>query len=186
MKDAHTTYHSEIAQVRIIEGQNNFPICWLNTQGYCEYCIYLENVKGISAAPTMAMKRGSKVHRSLEDEFKKDAVPTTMEEMMETEDLAILVDLSLHEMADHRFGGDYDAGPRRGAVALERRIPTIIVPGNIDFLVTGPLENALRQFPDRPYHVHNAAITVVRTDQQEIKILAQTIANLCNKAKGPL
>ena len=109
-----------------------------------------------------------------------------MEEMMAAEDVAILVDMSLHEMADHRFGGDYDAGPLRGTVALDQRIPTIMIPGNIDFLVTGPLENALKQFPDRPYHVHNAAITVVRTDQKEIKILAQTIADMCNRAEGPL
>ena len=109
-----------------------------------------------------------------------------MEEMMETEDVVILVDLSLHEMADHRFGGDYDAGPRRGRVALDRRIPTVMVPGNIDFLVTGPLESALKQFPDRPYHVHNAAITVVQTKQEEINILATTIADLCNSAEGPV
>jgi uncharacterized protein (UPF0261 family) len=109
-----------------------------------------------------------------------------MEEMIQQEDVSVLVDLSLHEMADHRFGGDYDAGPQRGTVALDRGIPTILVPGNIDFLVTGPLENAQKQFPNRPYHSHNAAITVVRTKQEEIKILAQTIAGLCNNAKGPV
>ena len=109
-----------------------------------------------------------------------------MEEMMAHEDVSVLVDLSLHEVADHRFGGDYDAGPQRGTEALDRGIPTILVPGNIDFLVTGPLENAQKQFPNRPYHSHNAAITVVRTKQEEIKILAQTIAGLCNNAKGPV
>jgi len=107
-----------------------------------------------------------------------------MEEMIEQEDVSVLVDLSLHEMADHRFGGDYDAGPQRGTVGLDRKIPTILVPGNIDFLVTGPVETALNQFPDRPYHVHNAAITVVRTTREEITILARAIAELCNSAKG--
>jgi uncharacterized protein (UPF0261 family) len=107
-----------------------------------------------------------------------------MEEMMAHEDVSVLVDMSLHEMADNRFGGDYDAGPQRGTVALDRKIPTILVPGNIDFLVTGPLENSQKLFPHRPYHSHNAAITVVRTNHEEIKILAQTIAGLCNKAEG--
>jgi uncharacterized protein (UPF0261 family) len=109
-----------------------------------------------------------------------------MEEMIQQEDVSILVDMSLHEMADHRFGGDYDAGPLRGTVALDRGIPTILAPGNIDFLVTGPLENAQKHFPNRPYHGHNAAITVVRTTQEEIKILAEAIADLCNNAKGPV
>ncbi|MBW2657488.1 MAG: Tm-1-like ATP-binding domain-containing protein, partial [Deltaproteobacteria bacterium] len=86
-----------------------------------------------------------------------------MEEMIQQENVSVLVDLSLHEIADHLFGGDYDAGPKRGSVALDQKIPTILVPGNIDFLVTGPVENAQKQFPNRPYHVHNAAITVVRT-----------------------
>ncbi len=109
-----------------------------------------------------------------------------MEEMIQQENVSVLIDLSLHEIADHLFGGDYDAGPKRGSVALALKIPTILVPGNIDFLVTGPLENAKKQFPNRPYHVHNAAITVVRTKQKEIERLAETIAGLYNKAGGPV
>ena len=108
-----------------------------------------------------------------------------MEEMIAQEKVSALVDLSLHELADHHFGGDYDAGPARGTVALKRGIPTILIPGNIDFLVTGPLEAAERSFPGRPYHVHNAAITVVRTQQNEIEALAKIIGELCNQAQGP-
>ena len=109
-----------------------------------------------------------------------------MEEMIEQEEVSALVDLSLHEIADHLFGGDYDAGPGRGRTAMKKGVPTILVPGNIDFLVTGPLDAARRSFPDRPYHVHNAAITVVRTTREEIKILARTIARRCNEAGGPI
>ncbi len=109
MKDTRPTYHSEISQVRIIEGQNNFPISWLNTQGYCEYCIYLEHVKGISAPLTMAMKRGNKVHQGLEDEFKKDAVPTTMDEMMETSKTAEILSRELYvESASYGIRGLID------------------------------------------------------------------------------
>jgi uncharacterized protein (UPF0261 family) len=109
-----------------------------------------------------------------------------MEEIIEQQEVAAVVDLSLHEIADHLFGGDYDAGPERGATALRNGVPTILVPGNIDFLVTGPLENARRLFPDRTYHVHNAAITVVRTTHEEVQILARTIAARCKEARGPL
>jgi uncharacterized protein (UPF0261 family) len=106
-----------------------------------------------------------------------------MEEMIQQEEVSGLVDLSLHEMADHRFGGDYDAGPQRGTMALERGIPTILVPGNIDFLVTGPLENAQKQFPNRPYHGHNAAITVVRTKQEEIKYWRKALPTFATTPK---
>jgi len=107
-----------------------------------------------------------------------------LEESLKQEDVKALVDLSLHEMADHRFGGDYDAGPLRGAVALQRKIPTVLVPGNIDFLVTGPLKDAQKKFPGRPYHQHNAAITVVRSTAGEMALLAEEIAGRVNDADG--
>jgi uncharacterized protein (UPF0261 family) len=109
-----------------------------------------------------------------------------MEEMIEQEEVAAVIDLSLHEIADHHFDGDYDAGSHRGWAAPQKGIPTILVPGNIDFLVSGPLEAAKRQFPGRTYHVHNAAITVVRTNHEEIKKMARIVAELANRSKGPL
>jgi len=107
-----------------------------------------------------------------------------MEELMQSESIEAVVDLSLHEMADHRFGGDYDAGPDRGSVALKKGIPVVLVPGNIDFLVSGPLEQSLKDFPDRPYHVHNSAITVVRTTREEIESIARQVGDYCNAASG--
>ena len=109
-----------------------------------------------------------------------------MEELIREETVAAVIDLSLHEMADHLFGGDYDAGPTRGTAALEKGIPTVLIPGNIDFLVTGPLTVARRRFAGRPHHVHNAAITVVRTEAGEMALLGQRVAEMCNRANGPL
>jgi len=107
-----------------------------------------------------------------------------MEEMIKQEEIAAVVDLSLHEMTDHRFGGDYDAGPLRGSAALEKGVPTILVPGNIDFIVTGPKEKAQKKFPGRTFHQHNAAITVVRSDAKEMETIGCIIADICNKANG--
>jgi uncharacterized protein (UPF0261 family) len=109
-----------------------------------------------------------------------------MEEILSHEKVAAMIDLSLHEVADHLFGGDYDAGPERGLAAVRKGIPTLLVPGNIDFLVTGPLEAARRRFPDRPYHVHNAAITVFRTAREEMLLIADRLAEICRQAGGPL
>jgi len=107
-----------------------------------------------------------------------------MEEMIACEEIAAVIDLSLHEIGDHLFGGDYDAGPARGAAVLGSGIPTVLVPGNIDFLVTGPFEKAQKQFPNRPYHIHNDAITVVRTGPKEIEMIAKRVAELCDNAAG--
>lgn len=109
---------------------------------------------------------------------------SAMEEMMSTDDVAAVIDLSLHEITDHLFGGDYDAGPMRGTVALQKNVPTLLIPGNMDFLVTGPLPTAQKRFPGRRYHQHNAAITVIETTPEEMDTLAQTISRLCNTASA--
>jgi uncharacterized protein (UPF0261 family) len=150
------------------------PLVFLSTLGTTEAC-------------------AQNVRRGLEEKGKEVVIFHTvgsggaaMEEMIEQEAVSAVVDLSLHEIADHHFGGDYDAGPDRGRAALRRGIPTILVPGNIDFLVSGPLDGAKKKFPGRLYHVHNAAITVVRSMHAEIKQLARLVSDLANQATGPL
>ena len=49
------------------------PIHWLHSQGYCEYQIYLEHVKGIKVAPTPEMNKGKEIHSLLEENHKKKA-----------------------------------------------------------------------------------------------------------------
>ena len=83
-KEYEIKKHPDIKGVQIIEGKNNFPISWLNQQGYCEYQIYLEYMKGIETAPTSAMTHGSEIHNQLENIFKQDATPAKFEEVVET------------------------------------------------------------------------------------------------------
>ena len=75
--------HPDIKGVQIIEGKNNFPISWLNQQGYCEYQIYLQYMKGIETAATPEMTHGSEIHNQLENIFKQDATPSTFEDAVE-------------------------------------------------------------------------------------------------------
>jgi uncharacterized protein (UPF0261 family) len=109
-----------------------------------------------------------------------------MEEIIRQEKVDAVVDLSLNEIGDNCFGGEYDAGPSRGTAALQKGIPTIMVPGNMDFLGGGAFDLAQKRFPNRKYHRHNAAITAVRTELQEVKEMAGILADRCNSASGPL
>ncbi len=109
-----------------------------------------------------------------------------MEEMIWEQGAEGVIDLSLHELMDQRFGGDYDAGPLRGSVAIQMGIPAVLVTGNMDFLATGPLSVAERQFPGRTYHVYNESVTFVRTKKRELEAVAFALALFCNEAKGPL
>ena len=109
-----------------------------------------------------------------------------MEEIIRQEKVNAVIDLSLNEIGDHCFGGEYDAGPERATAALQKGIPTIMVPGNMDFLGGGAFHLAQKRFPNRKYHKHNEAITAVRTELEEIKEMAAILADRCNAAKGPL
>ena len=109
-----------------------------------------------------------------------------MDEFIASGQVDAVVDLSLHELADHAFGGDYDAGPERARVGLSRGLPTVLIPGNIDFLVTGPMYHAERRFPGRQYHAHNAAITVVNSRTEELVKMAAVLGELRAGASGPV
>ena len=109
-----------------------------------------------------------------------------MDQTICEQDVSLVVDLSLIEVGDYLAQGLYDGGPDRCKAALEKGVPTIFVPGNIDFLVDGPVEGARLRFPGRMYHIHNASVTAVRADADDFKRLAEHMAGLIKEAKGPV
>lgn len=76
--------HPKIKGMQIIEDKNNFPISWLNQQGYCEYSLYLQYFEGIETTQTKAMKIGTAEHQKLEDKFKEDAIPSTFSDALKS------------------------------------------------------------------------------------------------------
>lgn len=125
--------HKNFRSVRIIEDKANFPISWLNTQGYCEYSLYLEYSQGISTAPTAEMTEGSRGHAILEEKFKETAQPASFEDAFE---------LSKEEeiLSREMFVIDIENGIR-GYIDEIRMTPNRIViiddkPGNRAYLST--------------------------------------------------
>lgn len=134
-----------------------------------------------------------RVRKSLEDEGFEVVVFHTlgtggaaMDDIVKDGQISIVVDLSLVEVNDHLHGGLCSAGPDRSKAALERGVPTIFAPGNADFMVAGPIEDAKARFPGKRYHIHNAALTAVRTEAEELRQLADHMAGLIKTAKGPV
>jgi uncharacterized protein (UPF0261 family) len=109
-----------------------------------------------------------------------------MDEIAREQNVAVVVDLSLVEVADFLHNGLLSAGPDRCKAALEKGVPVVFAAGNIDFVVAGPLEDAKARFPGKRYHVHNAALTAVRTEAPELKRVAEHMAGLIAQAKGPV
>ncbi len=81
--DLDIKYHPDIKGLQIVEGRNNFPISWLNQQGYCEYSLKLQYMEGIHTAPTQAMATGSEEHEKLEEKFKETATPASFDDAFE-------------------------------------------------------------------------------------------------------
>lgn len=110
----------------------------------------------------------------------------TLDSIASEREVALVLDLSVTEIVDHLHGGLANAGPDRGRAALRRGIPAIFAPGNADFIIAGPLDVAQTQFPGKRYHVHNAALTAVRTGMDELKPLADHLAGMMAEARGPV
>lgn len=109
-----------------------------------------------------------------------------MDEAIREQNVSIAVHLSLIEVSDYLCQGLYSGGPDRCKASLEKGIPTIFAPGNIDFMVAGPIEDARVRFPGRRYHVHNAELTAVRSEAIEFRRMAEHMAMLIRAAKGPV
>ena len=87
--------HPQVSEVKLVGDIDIFPISWLHKQEYCEYQIFLENVKGIKVEPTKPMLEGKTEHERLEMEFKEKAVPSTVEKMLKESEVKNIVSREL-------------------------------------------------------------------------------------------
>jgi uncharacterized protein (UPF0261 family) len=110
----------------------------------------------------------------------------SMDEAVCEQNVSVVINLSLIEIGDFLSRGLFNGGPDRCKASLNKGIPTIFVPGNIDFMVGGPIEEAKAQFPGRRYHIHNPQLTAVRAGAEEFKKIAEHMAMLIREAKGPV
>jgi len=111
----------------------------------------------------------------------------TLEAIAAERDVAAIVDMSLVEINDFLHNGICAVGPERGTTGLKRGIPTIFVPGNVDFYVM-PSELATGDAPfgGRRYHIHNIALTAVRTTEADLNMLAEHIAEFMKVTDDPV
>jgi len=108
-----------------------------------------------------------------------------MEEMVEEGILNGVLDMTTHELTDELVGGLHRAGPKRLEAAGRKGIPQVIVPGSIDFIVTGPTSSLPPEYRNRKYIAHNPSITLVRATPEEMKTVGKIMASKLNDARGP-
>jgi|TARA_R110000787_G_scaffold142105_1_gene255655 uncharacterized protein (UPF0261 family) len=111
----------------------------------------------------------------------------TLDAIAAERDVAAIVDMSLVEINDLIHDGICSAGPDRATAGLKRGIPVIFAPGNADFyIMPSPMAVGDDPFQGRRFHVHNAALTAVRTGQADLEKLADHVAGLVQDAPGPV
>lgn len=112
-----------------------------------------------------------------------------MDQIVGERDVMAVVDTSLVEINDLLNNGLCSAGPDRAKWAVRKGIPVIFAPGNADFMVAGPIDQAKAMFPGHRYHMHNHALTAVRTEASELQALAAHMGELIHdaeKTRGPV
>lgn len=90
-----------------------------------------------------------------------------MESLIESGLVAGVLDLTTSELADELGGGICSAGPDRLRAAARLGVPQVVAPGGLDMINFGPRDTVPDRFADRVQHVHNAAVTLVRTSGEE-------------------
>jgi len=96
-----------------------------------------------------------------------------------------VLDMTTHELTDELVGGLHRAGPKRLEAAGRKGIPQVVVPGSIDFIVTGPTGSLSQEYRNRKYIAHNPSITLVRATPEELKTVGKIMASKLNGARGP-
>ena len=154
--------------------ENGKPLVLITTLGTTERC-------------------SARVRTSLEDKgyevmvfHSTGAGGRTMESIIQDRHVAAVVDMSLVEIIDLLNGGLCSAGPDRGKAAIAKGVPVIFAPGNVDFIIAGPIDVAREQYPGKRYHIHNPALTAVRTEIEELETFADHMAGVIDDGKGPV
>jgi uncharacterized protein (UPF0261 family) len=91
-----------------------------------------------------------------------------------------LLDITTTEVADEVVGGVFAAGPDRFDAILANKLPYVMSVGALDMVNFGPVETVPAQFADRKFHIHNSAVTLMRTTPQESVAFARWIAAKLN------
>jgi uncharacterized protein (UPF0261 family) len=109
-----------------------------------------------------------------------------MEALMRAGFITGALDVTTTELADEQVGGVMSAGPDRLETAAAMGLPQVVSLGALDMVNFGPKDTVPPPFRDRNLYVHNPAVTLMRTTEDECAELGRTMARKLNAATGPL
>jgi uncharacterized protein (UPF0261 family) len=140
-----------------------------NTTACVDKCTELLTGKGYEVLAFHATGVGGKAMEALIREGFFDAV----------------LDVTTTELADDLCSGICSAGPERMDAATELGIPQVVVPGCMDMVNFAHRDTVPVQYKNRELYSWAPDVTLMRTNEEENRILGKTLAQKVNRASAP-
>ena len=163
--------------------------------GMVEACTYTETQLGRSVAVTMYGNTTPAVMAArelLEAEGYEVVVfhpngtgGRAMERMIRQGLFVGVLDMTTHEITDHLFGGLHAGGADRLEAAGDTATPQVVVPGCVDFMIQGPVDQLPPEFKRRKTYHFNPLLTLVKVTAEEMEEIGRVMAAKLNRAQGP-
>ncbi|WP_439392954.1 ABC transporter permease [Bradyrhizobium sp. PMVTL-01] len=110
----------------------------------------------------------------------------SMENLVESGQLASVIDLTTTEICDLLMGGVFPATEDRFGAIIRSRIPYIGSVGALDMVNFGAPDTIPERYRGRKFHVHNPQVTLMRTTAEENERMGRWIAERLNQMDGPV
>ncbi|MEI7744130.1 MAG: Tm-1-like ATP-binding domain-containing protein [Chloroflexota bacterium] len=109
-----------------------------------------------------------------------------MEALVRAGEFDAVIDLTTNELAESLLGGIYPGAPGRLLAAGEAGLPTVVVPGCLDFTNQGPIDHLPERLRHQPMSPHNPEVTLVRHRLDDGGVLAAEFAGRVGRHPGPV
>jgi uncharacterized protein (UPF0261 family) len=109
-----------------------------------------------------------------------------MEKLVESGQLAGVIDLTTTEVCDLLMGGVFPATEDRFGAIIRSRIPYVGSVGALDMVNFGAPDTIPERYRGRKFHVHNPQVTLMRTSVDENERMGRWIGERLNQMDGPV
>jgi uncharacterized protein (UPF0261 family) len=109
-----------------------------------------------------------------------------MEKLVDSGQLAGIIDLTTTEVCDLLMGGVFPASDDRFGAVIRSRVPYVGSVGALDMVNFGAPETIPERYRGRKFHVHNPQVTLMRTTAEENDRMGRWIGERLNQMDGPV
>ncbi len=110
----------------------------------------------------------------------------SMEKLVNSGQLAGVIDLTTTEVCDLLMGGVFPATDDRFGAIIRSRVPYVGSVGALDMVNFGAPDTIPERYRQRKFHVHNPQVTLMRTTPEENERMGKWIGERLNQMDGPV